>query len=294
MLVVIEKIRAVGALRRTSAGIKQIMILAFITAFLAGCAESFEPTHKIHAVTREEGSGTRTAFCEPLGLSEDSVDIIHPDIAVSSSTAVVISYVEKNCHAIGYISFASISEGVRAVGIDGTLPSIESITDGSYPLVRPFFLVYRRENSAAQALVDFILSEDGQNTVQRCGYAPAAPKATDYGAVYENVSVSGSSSVYPLMEQIREDVICAAPDICFDLQQSDSSSGIAAVRDGICDIGMMSRLPTGAELGNELTYAVIALDGIAVIVSQNNPTDNLTSEQLRQIYSGEVTAWGEI
>lgn len=80
----------------------------------------------------------------------------------------------------------------------------------------------------------------------------------------------------------------------FDLQQSDSASGLAAVRDGICDIGMLSRRATAAELGDALVQEVIALDGIAVIVSQNNPTENISSDLLGRIYCGEVTAWNEL
>lgn len=280
-------------MKRTAAIL--IMIFAFIAVVLGGCAESFEPAHEIHAITREEGSGTRAAFCEPLGLSENGIDMICSDIAVSSSTAVVMSYVEKDCRAIGYISLGSVNDSVKAVSIDGIYPSVETVSDCSYPLVRDFILVYRQNNSAAQALVDFILSDDGQNTVRRCGCAPPEGSgASFFCGTAESVSVSGSSSVYPLMEQIREKFISRSPEITFDLQQTDSSSGIAAVRDGICDIGMMSRRPTEAELGDGLTCAVIALDGIAVIVSQNNPTDNLTGEQLRRIYRGEVAAWDEI
>lgn len=261
---------------------------------LAGCAESFSPTHEIHAVTREEGSGTRTAFCEPLGLSENGIDLICPDIAVSSSTAVILSSVSGNCHAIGYVSFTAVNSTVKAIGINGIFPSAEAIAGGSYPLVRPFILVYRRDNTAAQELIGYILSDDGRNTVRQCGFVPASTENSDFGTISESISVSGSSSVYPLIEQISEDIIRAVPDIRFDLQQSDSSSGLAAVRDGICDVGMMSRLPSSDELGDELIYSVIALDGIAVIVSKDNPTDNLTGEQLRWIYSGEVTAWNEL
>lgn len=269
-------------------------IAAFAAAMLFGCSESFSPSHEIHAITREEGSGTRIEFCGPLGLTVNGVDTISSDIAVTNSTAVVLSSVSKNCHAVGYISLGSLDNSVKAVSVNGVYPSAESISDGSYPLVRPFILIYRRKNTAAQALCEYILSDNGRTVIKQCGYAPPDDTAIFDGHMAEDLTVIGSSSVYPLMEQLREGYIEIYPDVRFELLQSDSSSGAAAVRDGLCDIGMMSRLPADDELSDELAYTIIALDGIAVIVSRNNPVTDLSGEQLRQIYSREVTAWDGI
>lgn len=186
--------------------------LSFLCAnMLSGCGEVFTESHEIHAITREEGSGTRTAFCAPLGLTEEGIDRISPDIAVSNSTAVVISAVSHDCHAIGFISLGSMNDSVRALRIDGISPTPETIADGSYPLIRPFVIVYHRSNTAARALAEFILSEEGRNLITQNGYAPPDTTAASFGGAAGNLTVSGSSSVYPLMEQIREEFIPLRP-----------------------------------------------------------------------------------
>ena len=79
-----------------------------------------------------------------------------------------------------------------------------------------------------------------------------------------------------------------------ELQQTDSTSGMTAALDGVCDIGMASRELKESELEAGLVPQVIALDGIAVIVSPDNPVETLTTEQVRGIYMGEITDWSEV
>jgi phosphate transport system substrate-binding protein len=84
------------------------------------------------------------------------------------------------------------------------------------------------------------------------------------------------------------------PDVEIELQQTDSSSGMTSTIDGVCDIGMASRALKDSEIEAGLISMTIAMDGIAVIVSNDNPVDGLTSEQVRDIYMGEITDWSEV
>lgn len=105
--------------------------------------------------------------------------------------------------------------------------------------------------------------------------------------------VGGSSSVSPLMEKLVEAYKEVNPNANIELQTSDSTTGMTSTIEGSYDIGMASRELKEDEAA-ELTPTVIATDGIAVIVNNNNPTDEMTSDQVKQIYTGEVFSWDEI
>ena len=96
------------------------------------------------------------------------------------------------------------------------------------------------------------------------------------------------------MEKLAEAYEALNPNVAIELQQSDSSSGMTSTRDGACDIGMASRALKDSEIEAGLTGLTIAMDGIAVIVSLDNPVDGLTTEQVRDIYMDEITDWSEV
>ena len=105
------------------------------------------------------------------------------------------------------------------------------------------------------------------------------------------ITVAGSSSVTPVMEKLKEAYCELNPEVTIEINQSDSTTGMSAAADGICDIGMASRDLKDSELEKGLTPTVIAMDGIAVIVSNDNPVNELSSEQVKNIYTGDVTSW---
>ena len=98
----------------------------------------------------------------------------------------------------------------------------------------------------------------------------------------------------PVMEKLIEGYEAVNANANIQLQQSDSTTGMNSVIDGSYDIGMASREVKDSELEAGLVSQVIALDGIAVIVNLENPINNLTSEQIMQIYTGAVTQWEEL
>ena len=107
------------------------------------------------------------------------------------------------------------------------------------------------------------------------------------------VVVAGSSSVTPVMEKLKEAYLEVNKDAEIEIQESDSTTGMTSVMSGICDIGMASR-ELKEEEAAELTPVVIAKDGIAVIVNKNNTIDDLTSQQIEEIYTGKTLTWDEV
>lgn len=256
----------------------------------------------IVVVSREDGSGTRGAFVELFGIEQkdesgEKVDMTIPTAEITNSTSVMMTTVAGNSAAIGYISLGSLDETVKAVKIDGAEASVETVKDGSYKVSRPFNIVTKTEgvSEAAQNFIDYIMSAEGQAVINEEGYIGDDAAETFAGAAGSGtVTVAGSSSVTPVMEKLAEAYEAINGDVDVQVQQSDSTTGITNAIDGVCDIGMASRAVNDDELSQGVEATVIATDGIAVIVSPDSPVDELTSEQVMQIYTGEVTDWSEI
>lgn len=260
----------------------------------------FDATKSITVISREEGSGTRDAFIELTGVQTKDADGKKTDnttdeAVIIDGTQAVMSSVVGNEYAIGYISLGSLNNTVKAVKVGGVTPSAAAIKDGSYVLSRPFNIATKDNLSAvAQDFVDYILSTDGQKIV-----ADADCVTLDGGSAYAGskpsgkIVVAGSSSVSPVMEKLKEAYLAVNPNATIEIQTNDSSSGINAAKEGTCDIGMASRALKDSEK-ETLTETKIAMDGIAVIVHKDNPTENLTKEQIAKIFTGVAEAWDEI
>lgn len=254
----------------------------------------------ITVVSREDGSGTRGAFIELLGVEEkdadgNKIDNTTEGAKITNSTSVMMGTVEKDVNAIGYISLGSLNDSVKAVKIDGAEASAEAIGTGDYKIVRPFNIATAEEVSDAAAdFIAFIMSEDGQAVVADNGYIAVETAEYTPADVEGKVVAAGSSSVTPVMEKLAEAYEEKNPNVTIEVQQSDSTTGMQSAIDGLCDIGMASRELKDSELEAGLTSTVIAQDGIAIIVNNESGIDELTSGQVKSIYTGEITSWEEV
>ena len=256
----------------------------------------------IVVVSREDGSGTRGAFIELMGVEQKDadgkkVDYTTLDAEIVNSTSVVLQTVAGNDAAIGYISLGSLNDTVKALQIDGADATVENIKSGTYKVARPFNIATKGEVSeAAKAFIDFILSAEGQAVVQDNKYIASVDNAPAFAGstVAGKVVVAGSSSVTPVMEKLKEAYIALNPNAEIEIQMSDSSTGVKMAIEGTCDIGMASRALKDSETAEGVASTVIATDGIAVIVNHNNPISGLTAEQVRQIYVGELLSWADV
>ena len=215
---------------------------------------------------------------------------------VTNNTSVMMTSVAGNPYAIGYISMGSLNETVKAVKIDGAEASVENIKNGTYTISRPFNIATKAEVSeVTQDFINFIMSAEGQAVVEEEGYIPQETTASYEGnAPSGKIVVAGSSSVTPLMEKLKEAYLAINPNAEIEVQQSDSTTGMTSAIDGVCDIGMASRAVKDTELEKGLTATEIATDGIAVIVNNDNPIEDLTKDQVKSIYVGETTTWSEV
>ena len=215
----------------------------------------------------------------------------------TNSTGVMMTTVAGNKSAIGYISLGSLDDTVKAISIDGAEPSVANVENGSYKVSRPFNIATKGDVSeVAQDFINFIMSEDGQRVVEDNGYISQGNEgAYTASGLKGKVVVAGSSSVTPVMEKLKEAYEKAnGGKITVEVQQSDSTTGITSAAEGICDIGMASRELKDEETTENLTATEIARDGIAVVVNNDNDIDELTSDQVKAIFTGETTDWEDL
>ncbi len=292
---------------------KNTVLFAGITALalmVTGCGNQAAPTGTdgteakqdapITVISREDGSGTRSAFIELTGVEEKGADGSKSDkttkeAQVVSKTDVVLTSVSSNENAIGYVSMGSLSDSVKALNIDGVQATPENVKNGTYQLARPFNIAVKEDVSdLANDFISFILSKEGQAVVLD-GYIAIDDAAPDYAGGNQSgkLVVAGSSSVTPVMEKLKEAYIAKNSGVQIEIQMTDSSSGITAATDGVCDIGMASRALTDNEKA-ALSEIQIALDGIAVIVNPKNAVDELSVSQIKDIYTGKTTTWDAV
>lgn len=283
-----------------------LMSITVIAGSLMGCgaktestSEGFDTSKEITVISREDGSGTRGAFIELFGVevkddNGNKADKTTAEAIIANKTDVMLTSISGDVNAIGYVSLGSLNDSVKALKIDNVEATVKNIKDGSYKIARPFNIATKAEVSeVTQDFIDYILSSEGQTIVEENKYIKVDDSAKSYSGKKPSgkIVIVGSSSVTPVMEKLKEGYKVINPNAEIEVQQSDSSAGMQAAIKGTCDIGMASRELKESEL-KDLKATAIALDGIAVIENKNNTTDSLTKEQVKLIFTGEVTTWG--
>ena len=279
---------------------KMLCGAAALCLMASAAVAEFDAGKQIDVISREDGSCTRGAFVELTGVEQKidgkKVDMTTEDAQITNNTAVMMTTVAGDTYAIGYISLGSLNDSVKAVKVAGVEATAENVKSGAYKVARPFNIAWKEDalSDAGKDFIAYILSSEGQAIVNANGYV-----GSDDAAAYEaagvtgKVVVAGSSSVSPVMEKLAEAYMAANTGVEIEIQTSDSTTGMTSAMEGACEIGMASRELKEAEAA-ELESTAIAMDGIAVIVNNENPVENLSLEQIGAIYTGETTVWNEL
>ena len=297
-----------------------VMMVSMVAVTAVGCGSSngtdtkgadanqsdatsdWDETSDVTIVSREDGSGTRGAFIELFGIEEKQddgtkVDMTTTDAQITNNTSVMLTTVADNEYAIGYVSLGSLNDSVKALKIDGAEATAENIENGSYKVSRPFNIAVKKDlnNKVAKDFMSFIMSTEGQKVVADEKYIAVAD-VKDYAGTKPSGScvVGGSSSVSPLMEKLIEAYKTVNPNAELELLTTDSTTGVSGALDGTYTIGMASRELKDSEVEGGAKATVLALDGIAVVVNPANNTEDLTVDQIKGIYTGELTTWADV
>ena len=253
----------------------------------------FDTSNDITIVSREDGSGTRGAFIELFGIEEKQsdgtkVDMTTTDAQITNNTSVMLTTVAGDEYAIGYVSLGSLNDSVKALKIDGAEATADNIENGSYKVSRPFNIAVKKDldNEVAKDFMAYIMSTEGQEIVSNEKYIPVSDVEAYAGSKPSGKCVvGGSSSVSPLMEKLIEAYKKVNPNADIELQTSDSTTGMTSTIEGSYDIGMASR-----ELKDDEASELEA----AVIVNKANTADELSADQVKSIYVGDVATWDEV
>lgn len=284
------------------------MGMMLIAGMITGCSlagntsdasqGAFDTSREISVISREDGSGTRGAFIELFGIEQkdtdgNKVDYTTDEAMITNSTSVMMTLVAGDKYATGYISLGSLNDTVKALKIDGAEATADNIKNNTYKIARPFNIATKAEVSeVAEDFINYILSSEGQKAVEDSGYISIGEAVPFTGTNPKGkIVVAGSSSLTPVMEKLKEAYLSVNPNAEIEIQESDSTTGITSTMEGICDIGMASRDLKDSEIEGGLIATVIARDGIVVVVNNNSAVDELSSEDVKAIYTGEVIAW---
>ena len=262
----------------------------------AGSTATVQLSGPIDVITREAGSGTRTAFVEFVGVEVDGVDRTYIEAVVQTGTGAVIGAVAGNEYAIGYISLGAMRDDIRAVPINGVSATAANVQNGTYPLYRSFNLAVPFELSElAQDFLDFILSAEGQAIVSGRNYIAIGENLPAFtgGGLTGSLVITGSTSIVPLMEHIVNAYTELNPGVSIGVHSTGSGAGVTDATEGRADFGLVSREIRPTELEN-VNSVTMAHDGIAVIVNNDNNISSLTIEEVRDIFIGELTRWQDV
>lgn len=288
-----------------------LMALVCVCAFVACNSNGgkFDASKNITVITREDGSGTKSAFMEIIGL-KGQADV--SGVIKSSSTDAVLASVKTNPYAIAFDSLGFVvgREGVKALTVDGVEANAANVKSGAYPVSRPLSIVYKPEtleNKLYKAYYDFLQSNQAQEIVTNGykqltsgGYVVNVDNPVDYVAdstLSGTIAISGSTSLQPLMNGLAAKFEELQPDVTVEVKGGGSGQGYKDTTNGVSVFGMISEKFTQSK-AEGCTSTTVALDGIAIIVNASNPLTDITKDQLKQIYGNvdgnQITVWSGI
>ena len=261
----------------------------------------FDENKNISVVAREDGSGTKSAFMEIIGL-KGKADV--SGVIIGANTAAVLNEVKGNPLAIGYDSLGYVTDEVKMLKVDGVAATVENVKNGTYKISRPLNVVYQESKVASEvntAFLAFLQSSDAQKIISDNGYVSTKDGAVAYTVVpglSGEINISGSTSLKPLMEKLAAKFETVQSGVKVTVGGGGSGTGYNDAKNGVSDFGMISE-KFKTEKAENCTYYEVAKDGIAVIVNKENPLDNISMEDLKNIYNVDagdaaIKVWADV
>ena len=257
---------------------------------------------EIAVVARDSASGTGECFADAMtGVDENwELKAGVPEMVATNS---VIEFIKSTDGSIGYISIGSLGdltpekEGAYAVDINGVAANEENVLNGTFPIQRNLNLCTLGEATGnVAAFISWVLSVEGQEILSETFVPLENPSETYTDPVGDvELVIGGSTTIQPVMNELVKAYKEKYSDRNVNITVNAGGSGVGAsnTANGQFDIGMCSRDLKDSELALGLQEIMIGMDGVAVIVNGAG-VDNLTMQQIADIYSGKITNWSQV
>lgn len=283
---------------------KKILLLISTLLLITSCTGKKTNVNKsknfdLTVTSREDGSGTRKSFIEQVGLIKEDKkgnykDLTTDNSMVINSTNGVLKAVGVDKTAIAYVSLTALDDSVKAIKIDGVSPNKKTIESGEYKLQRPFGLVYKKDlaKDLSKDFLEYVKSKSAKKLIEDEGLL-SITNEKEYKSknLKGKLTITGSSSLSSIVEKLAENYEKLNKNVEVEVLSNESLTGLKNVKDNVVDIAMVSNKLQDENLFSE----IFAIDGIAIIVNKDNTQINdLTMEQLRDIYRGEIKNTGEL
>lgn len=311
---------------------KKLIILGIaiaLTFVLSACGSTteFDGTQNINVYTRDTESGTREAFMSGIGFHDASEDdsILVSNVTIVSGNSDMIAKVKADEYALGYISLSSLEgSGLTGLSFEGVEATEANVLNNTYGLKRPFNFITRVSGDYSSteveqivaAIVAYMESIEGKAIIKQNG-GIVATSATDQSWTELSTSypicdqdnstidiyVGGSTSV----EKIAKAITANFKGKCGNFNPLHNHEGSSAAYKGTqnvdykdaaatyLDLGFASRGFKDTEVGAEGTYDQICWDAVVAVINEANTlVSNITAEDLRKVYEGTHTLWGDL
>ena len=279
-----------------------ILISAAVLVLTACGGAAFDASKNISVLVREDGSGTKSAFMDIIGLKGKADPA---GVFMQTGTAGIMAEVKSNPAAIAYESLGFVDENnAKKLKVDGAEATVANIKSGTYKIARPLSVAYQAsalDDAVNMAFFTFLQSSDAQKIIDGEGFVSLYSSAAAYtidGSLSGTINISGSTSLQPLMIELEAAFKSLQPNITVNVSGGGSGTGYNDADNGTSVFGMISE-EFNPEKAPSCTYYEVAKDGIAVIVNKENPLNSITMEQLKNIYDAEagsnaLTVWNEL
>lgn len=282
--------------------IVSVAVAFVVLAACYGCGGGgFDSSKNISVVVREDGSGTKTAFMEIIGLKGKTDP---SGVFTQNGVAGVLAEVKSNPSAIAYESLGYITGDVKALKVDGVAATVANVKNGTYKIARPLSVIYQEStlnSDVNRAFLTFLQSSNAQRIISEGGYVSMIDNAPAYvvnSSLSGNITISGSTSLQELMGDLADEFMRLQSRVGVEVSGGGSGTGYSNADSGVSDFGMISEEFASSKAPSCTPY-VVCNDGIAVIVNKANPLDNITMDQLQKIYdvdagSSAITKWNTL
>lgn len=299
------------------------LLAVFGLSACGGTDDEWDSSSTITVYTRDTSSGTRAGFMGGIDFDDAAEDdnLLVDGFVIKDNTGIFTS-MQTDEYGIGYISLATLDTSlVKGLQFDGVDPTVANVVNNTYGLKRPFNYVIRElddfendtEKDITLAFVAFMATTDGADIITNQGAVPLDSSeswddiAADHAVCADDnssvtIKFGGSDSIQKIAEALTESFAPKCGNFTPEHDHTGSSDGFKRTQgsekdgDNYKHVGFASRpfKTDGSEDRADGTSGQLAWDAIVAIVHLNNELDSVTAEDLKNIYSGEITTWAEL